>query len=101
MRRVLENPSVDQSWLGQGDGFAASAGQGSGLRLAEAMQVDDAWLGGGNQKPADANLAATNQTLALMVQSMAGFGATAASSDLLKRQISIDAGVDWLAVGAA
>jgi len=44
--------------------------------------------------PADA-------TLAQMIQSMATFGATSGASDLLKRQIAIDSGLDWLAASAA
>ena len=101
MRQVLVNPAVDESWLGEGGSVSAAAAKGPGTQLIETMPVDDAWLGQAAPTAATADLAASNQVLALMVQSMASFGATSASSGLLKHQVSIDAGVDWLAVGAA
>lgn len=101
MRRVLESPPLDDSWLGQNGVASPSDAQGPGANLVEAMRVDDAWLGNPDQTSADAGHAASNQVLALMVQSMASFGAVSASSSLLKQQVSIDSGVDWLAVGAA
>jgi hypothetical protein len=36
-----------------------------------------------------------------MVQAMSTFGATSGASELLRRQVSIDSGVDWYASSAA
>lgn len=102
------------------DGEGSAAGDGASLPLLPASSgslaipddqlarfrqalADDPFAGG--QARADAGepheLVAFDPKVVQMVQAMASFGALSGASDLLRRQVQIDTGVDWFGASAA